>query len=199
MIGLTGGSGVGKGAASAVLAARGFAVIDADAVYRDLCRTDAALLAALFAAFPAARGADGTLDRRALAACVFSDADALLRLNKLTTPFIRRAVEREAAALGAKAPVVLDAPTLFEAGFDDLCAVTVGVLAERGTRLARIMARDGLSQDAACARLGAQPDDAFYQTRCNYILRNNGDLAALSRQVDELIPKLHKGVTSNEF
>ena len=79
------------------------------------------------------------------------------------------------AAMQAQAdrPIVLyDAPTLFEAGVDGLCEQVIGVLADTETRVQRVMARDGLSVEAARARILAQPDDGFYRARCDYIIEN---------------------------
>ena len=89
--------------------------------------------------------------------------------------------------------MLYDAPTLFEAGADDLCDKTVGVLADTETRVRRVMARDGISEQAARARILAQPDDGFYRARCDPILENNGDLAALWRETDALYTILSKG------
>ena len=193
IIGLTGGSGTGKGTVAAQMRAHGAGWVDADAVYRRLCAENREMLAALDAAFGGVLDGSGALDRPRLAAIVFSDPAKLTALNDLTRPFIRAASLDALHALSDCPIVLYDAPTLFEAGADDLCEQVIGVLADRATRIRRVMARDGIPEDAARARILAQPDDDFYRRRCDYILENNGDLAALQREVDALYQILSKG------
>ena len=193
IIGLTGGSGTGKGTVAARMREQGAGWVDADAVYRRLCAENREMLAALDAAFGGVLDGTGALDRPKLARLVFSDPDRLRELNRITNPYIR-AASRAAIQAQAACPIVLDdAPTLFEAGADDLCEKTVGVLADTETRVRRVMARDGISEQAARARILAQPDDGFYRARCDHILENNGDLAALWRETDALYTILSKG------
>lgn len=193
IIGLTGGSGTGKGTVAARMRELGAGWVDADAVYRDLCAANREMLAALNAAFGGVTDETGALDRPKLAKIVFSDPEKLAKLNEITIPYIR-AASLDAMQAQADRPVVLyDAPTLFEAGADDLCEKTIGVLAGTETRVQRVMARDGISEEAARARILAQPDDGFYRARCDYIIENNGDLAALWRETDALYTILSKG------
>ena len=88
--------------------------------------------------------------------------------------------------------MLYDAPTLFEAGADDFCDKIIAVLAPHDTRVARIIERDGLSDEAARARIDAQPNDAFYREKCDFIIENNGDLDALYRDTDALYSQLIK-------
>ena len=193
IIGLTGGSGVGKGTVAARMRELGAGWVDADAVYRALCAQNRGMLAALDAAFGGVLDENGALDRPRLAQIVFSDPEKLAKLNEITIPYIR-AASLEAMQAQADCPIVLyDAPTLFEGGVDDLCEKSIGVLADTETRVQRVMARDGISEEAARARILAQPDDGFYRARCDYILENNGDLAALWRETDALYTILSKG------
>lgn len=193
IIGLTGGSGTGKGTAAARMQQLGAGWVDADAVYRRLCAENHAMLAALDAAFGGVLTEDGALDRPKLAKIVFSDPEKLQKLNEITVPYIR-AASKDAISEQADRPIVLyDAPTLFEAGADSLCDTVIGVLADTEVRVKRVMARDGLAEEAARARINAQPDDAFYREKCDYILVNNGDLAALWRDTDALYAILTKG------
>ena len=196
IIGLTGGSGTGKGTVAARMRELGAGWVDADAVYRDLCAANREMLAALNAAFGGVTDETGALDRPKLAKIVFSDPEKLAKLNEITIPYIR-AASLDAMQAQADCPIVLyDAPTLFEAGADDLCEKTIGVIADTETRVQRVMARDGISEEAARARILAQPDDGFYRARCDYILENNGDLAALWRETDALYTILSKGELS---
>nr|WP_302666689.1 dephospho-CoA kinase [uncultured Agathobaculum sp.] len=193
IIGLTGGSGTGKGTFAALLRDKGAGWVDADAVYRTLCAENREMLAALDAAFGGVLDENGALDRPKLARIVFADPAKLRKLNEITLPYIRAASLDEMRAQGDCPFVLYDAPTLFEAGADDLCERIIGVLADTEVRVQRIMARDGLDEAAARARIGAQPDADFYRTRCDYIVENNGDLADLQRQADAILKDLRKG------
>ena len=193
IIGLTGGSGTGKGTFAALLRDKGAGWVDADAVYRTLCAENREMLAALDAAFGGVLDENGALDRPKLARIVFADPAKLRQLNEITLPYIRAASLDEMRAQGDCPFVLYDAPTLFEAGADDLCERIIGVLADTEVRVQRIMARDGLDEAAARARIGAQPDADFYRTRCDYIVENNGDLADLQRQADAILKDLRKG------
>lgn len=176
VVGLTGGSGAGKSVVSAALAKLGAGWVDADAVYHGLCTPGSELLETLERTFGGVLTAEGALDRPALAKKVFSDKAQLAKLNGITTPRIRAAMAQRAEELFAEGcPVVLyDAPTLFQTGIDADCTCVIGVIADRATRMARIVARDGLAEEAAAARIGNQPDSDFYRERCKFIIENNG-------------------------
>ena len=192
IIGLTGGSGTGKGTVAARMRSLGAGGVDADAVYRTLCAENREMLSALDAAFGGVTDQNGVLDRPKLAKIVFSDPEKLRQLNAITTPYIRTA-SLEAIRAQSACPIVLyDAPTLFEAGADDFCDAVIAVLAPHDTRVARIIERDGLTDEAARARIDAQPNDTFYREKCGYIIENNGDLDTLYRDTDALYNKLIK-------
>lgn len=193
IIGLTGGSGTGKGTFAALLREKGVGWVDADAVYRTLCAENREMLAALDAAFGGVLDQNGALDRPKLASIVFADPEKLKKLNAITLPYIRAASLEAMRAQGDCPFVLYDAPTLFEVGADDLCERIIGVLAETETRVQRIMARDGLDDAAARARISAQPDADFYRARCDYIVENNGGLTDLQRQADAIFEDLCKG------
>lgn len=190
--GLTGGSGAGKSAAAAILAQNGFGWVDADAVYRGLCQPKSALLDALQHAFGDILTPEGALDRPKLSKIVFSNPARLRQLNDITLPFIRRASEQEFERLAAEGVtrILYDAPTLFQAGFDRMCDRTIGVIAQRETRIQRIIQRDGLNETAAAARIDAQPDNDFYRAKCDFVLENDGSLEDLQEQVKHLLRKL---------
>ena len=157
IIGLTGGSGTGKGTVAARMRALGAGWVDADAVYRTLCAENCEMLSALDAAFGGVTDVNGVLDRPKLAKIVFSDPAKLQQLNEITTPYIRKA-SLDAIHAQSECPIVLyDAPTLFEAGADDFCDKIIAVLAPYDTRVARIIERDGLTDEAArTASISAQ-------------------------------------------
>lgn len=181
IIGLCGGSGSGKTTACAAMEALGARIIDTDRVYREICVAGSDCLADIAREFGrAAVAPDGGLDRRSLGAIVFSDAEARGRLNEIAHAHIRTETERrltEYKSSGADA-VVVDAPLLFESGFDRMCDITVGITAPRKLRIARITARDGISEKDAEARIDSQITDEELIRLCGYIIENGEDKAA---------------------
>ena len=188
ILGLTGGSGTGKSAACTAFARLGCGVIDADATYRTLCDTCEPMLKEIQNVFGDVFSTNGKLDRKKLGTIVFADAQKLQQLNAITHPYIRQAA-RDAFAAYSKRGCLLciyDAPVLFEGQMETLCDKTCAVLAARNTRIARIVARDAITEEYAALRIDAQKDDAFYSERCDYVVQNDADLDTLYTQVRKI-------------
>lgn len=184
VVGLVGPSGAGKSTVAAGLARRGYAVINCDRLTRSPGVYDRACLEALCRAFGPEVAPDGALDRRELARRAFRDGASVKRLNEITFPPIVRAIRREIARLGGQCgPVLLDAPTLFEAGLDSLCARILAVTAPEEVRARRIAARDGLSEGQITERFRAQMPGGFYEERAGFVIEN-GEGADLPAQLD---------------
>ena len=176
VIGLTGPTGSGKGTVAELFAGFGLPVIDADTVYHALLEPPSACLDELVAHFGERILTPlGTLDRRALGAIVFSSEEELSHLNAITHKHVMRKIRTLLEELRSRDTLaaVLDAPQLFEAGADSDCNVIVSVLATPALRLERIMRRDGISEDAAHARMQAQRSDAFFRAHSDYVIENN--------------------------
>lgn len=179
IIGVTGGTGCGKTTALNAFAERGALVLDCDAVYHELLETNADLLAAIEARFPGVIE-NGVLARKRLGAIVFQDAAALADLNAITHRYISAALHKrlvDFARSGGRAAVI-DAVALIESGLGALCSIIIGVIAPRDARIRRIMAREGISEDYAAARVDAQKSDEWYAEHCDQILENASTLAA---------------------
>ena len=186
VIGLTGPSGSGKGAVGDVFFRQGIPVLDTDAVYHALIDHPTACTEELKRAFgDTIITCEGCVDRKRLADKVFDPADSknekLLLLNKITHRYVLDACRHwlEEQKRTGKRAAVIDAPLLYESGFDKECDAVVAVLASRQMRLARIILRDNLSQEEAERRLSSQKADAFYEERADFIIRNDGDLSLL--------------------
>ena len=204
LIGLCGRSGAGKGYVSALFSAFGIPAIDTDAVYRDLTGPSETLspcMAALVERFgDAVRSPDGSLNRPVLRAMVFGgDRESLGDLNRISHAFILEETLRRAEQL-AKAShslVLIDAPLLYESGFDRLCAAVVCVTAPEEVLIRRIMARDGIGRTDAEKRLATQKPTEELEERADYRIDNAGDHSATLCQVkacaDELIRRYEGG------
>ncbi len=175
ILGITGGSGSGKTTLLNLIQKQGGLVLDCDAIYHGLLKTDKTMLAAIEDRFPGTV-TDGVLDRKALGAIVFSDDVALIDLNKITHAAVKKAVEVELA----KEPklAAIDAIGLFEGGLAELCDVTVAVTAPAELRVQRLMAREGVTEEYAKLRLAAQHSDDWFREKCHYTLENDTTKAA---------------------
>ncbi len=193
VIGLTGPTGAGKGEVASIFARYGIPVINADRVYHELITPPSSCLQELVEAFgKQILLSDGRLDRRALGGIVFNDPAAREQLNAITHRYVMEEVKGQMERLRREdVPVaVFDAPQLFEAGAHKACGAVVSVLAERGLRLERIMARDGITAEAAMRRILAQKSDEFFKTHSDYIVENNGALESLTPQVHRILKEL---------
>ena len=171
IIGITGPTGSGKTTLLNLIRDCGGTVLDCDAIYHDLLATDEAMLCALRRRFPAAF-LQGTLDRKALGVTVFHDPAALQDLNTITHTAVKKAVQAELSQNPKLAAI--DAVALFEGGLAEVCDITVAVIAPEEDRIRRIMARDGISEEYARARIRAQKDPDFFRSHCGYVLENLG-------------------------
>ena len=198
VIGITGGTGSGKTTALNALEKQGALIIDCDAVYHEMLETDAQLLSGLRQAFPSAF-ADGGLNRKALGKIVFSDKAALAALNSIAHKHIDRRVTELLAAFARRGGRVaaIDAVALVESGVSGKCALVVGVAADREARLARIMARDGISREYALLRIDAQPGDAYYAEVCDKILENRGSQAEFQKECEKYFTEVIKNGGKN--
>lgn len=181
-VGLTGGIGSGKSEVAKILAELGALVIDTDVLAREAVAPRSDGLRAIARVWPEVIRA-GTLDRKALAQIVFTDAAARERLNSIVHPFVRRlALEREAYAHPGQL-IVHVVPLLFETGYVDLVDRSIVVIAPDDRRIARVLARDGTNESDIRARMAAQIDPERARTRADYVIENDGDLERLRSQV----------------
>ena len=189
-IGLTGGVGAGKSSVAALLAERGAVVIDADAVAREVVQPGTPGHAAVVEHFGASVvGADGGLNRAALAAIVFADSGQRDALNAIVHPLVRRRSGELMAAAPAGAVVVYDMPLLVEHGSAADFDLVVVVVADVDVRLRRLAGR-GMRPDDARARMANQAGDDERRAVADEVVVNDGDRAELAAQVDRLWSRL---------
>lgn len=193
VIGITGPSGAGKGAASGYLISKNVSVIDADAVYHSVISPPSDCLDELVSHFGRQILDDsGALNRAALAKLVFGqeNRERLELLNKITHKYvvarIRELTEKYAIS-GAKT-CAIDAPLLIEAGLADDCDLTVAVLAEKEIRAERIARRDGIDISLALSRINSQKPDEYYALGADAVIYNNGTVDELYMALEKVLP-----------
>ncbi len=185
VVGLTGGIGTGKSTVSALLAERGAVIVDADAIAREVVEPGG----------PAYQGVvdrfgkeilldDGHIDRAALAAIVFNDADALKDLNAVVHPAVGAVIaERLKDEAETDHVVILDVPLLVESGRGDL-AGTIVVDTPPEEALRRAVAR-GLPEDDVRRRMANQVSREERLSKADFVVDNSGPESALAGEVDK--------------
>jgi dephospho-CoA kinase len=193
-VGLTGGIGSGKSTVSALLAEHGAVVIDYDQLARDVVAPGSPALTQIAARFgDGVIAADGALDRPALGAIVFGDAQALSDLNDITHPAIRELGAAREEGAGPDAIVVHDNPLLVEMGADALSDVVVVVDVPVDVQVERLTTIRGMTEADARARIAAQASREKRTGAADLVIDNTGprdELALIVGGVwDELVSR----------
>ncbi len=187
VIGLTGGIGSGKSTVSALLAAKGAVVVDADAITRELQEPGTPTFAAMVERFGEGIVApDGTLDRAAVADLVFTDPDALADLNHIVHPAVGAEIAGRMRALAeGDDVVVLDVPLLVESARGYPVAGLIVVDVDPEVAVGRVVGQRGMREDDVRARMARQASREQRLARADRVIDNSGDFDDLARQVDE--------------
>lgn len=180
-IGLTGGIGSGKSVVAGIFKVLGIPVFDADAEARNIMENSPELRAAITREFGNDSYANGTLNRKYLAAIVFNNAFQLDKLNALVHPFTIAAAEEW--ALQQTSPyVVKEAALFFEAGSAIGFDYMIGVSAPQAIRIKRVMERDAVTRDEVLSRMRRQIDEQIKMRLCDFVIIND-DRQMLIEQV----------------
>ena len=189
VIGLTGQSGAGKTTVCHVFEEKGFAIINADRIARQIMEKGTPCLEELTECFgKEILTEDGSLNRQMLADIVFSDKEKLKQLNAISYPYITSEILNKIKKLSEEKCkfVLLDAPTLFESRADDFCNLIISVTATEKNRTARIAERDGITAEQIKRRFSSQHTERFFVNHSDFIIKNN-------KSVEELIEKAKEG------
>lgn len=174
IVGLTGTSGAGKGYLSSLFKSDdSICVIDTDRVYHRMIEGPSECTSAIKNEFGnVIISPNGGINRKALAKIVFSDKERLFKLNTIAHAHILR--KCRSIMTENDCPIaIIDAPQLFESGFDKECDIVVGVIADKEKRIKRIMNRDRIDYEAALKRVNCQHSDNWFKDKCDIIITNN--------------------------
>jgi dephospho-CoA kinase len=190
-IGLTGSIGAGKSTVAKLLRDKGIPVLDADAVAREVSNS-LEVRKEVSETFGAEFVLETGLNRAKLAELVFAKPEARAQLNAIIHPRVRFEMNRLQQQLEKTgvAAVAQDIPLLFESKLEGLFDAVILVDAPLETRLARVMARDGISKEAFLARDAAQMPASEKRIRATVTLENSGDGLELARQLNTALVKL---------
>ena len=188
-VGLTGGIGSGKSAVADLLVERGAVLIDADQVARDVVAPGGPAYQPLIDRFgPGILDADGTIDRKALAAVAFADEESRLALNAITHPAIGIAMIQARDALADTDDIVVLAIPLLTAVHRETVKLHKVVVVDTPTDIAleRLLSQRGFDRADAEARIKAQISREERVKEADYVLDNSGDREALEAEVAKL-------------
>jgi dephospho-CoA kinase len=185
IIGLTGNIACGKSSVGQMLLALGAEhYIDADSIVHQLYQKGLPIAKQVAQTFGAGvLASDGSVDRKALGAIVFQNAQALAELERIVHPAVREALLDELKQVSASGIAIIDAVKLLEGGSGALCQSKWLVLCSEEQEVARLMARNQLSMDEARMRVRAQPDIASKLKLVDEVIDNSGSLAETQSQV----------------
>ena len=189
VLGLTGSIGMGKSATARMFRALGVPVHDADAAVHALYR--GAAVGPVEAEFPGVTR-DGTIDRVALGARVLGDAEAMKRLEAIVHPLVR-AAETDflvKARDGGARLVVLDIPLLFETGGDGRVDAVAVVSASKDVQRARVLAREGMTDEKFATILAKQMPDEEKRRRAHFVIDTGRGIGAAEHQVEGIVRAL---------
>ncbi len=195
LFGLTGGIASGKSTVAARFRAGGVPVIDADELAREVVLPGSAGLRAILEAFgPGVVDAAGALQRKALAAIVFADAAKRARLNAITHPLIAALAQERAAALAATGALLgcYEAALLVETGAADRYRPLVVVSCPEDVQIARLRARDGVTEAEATSRVRAQMPLAVKVAAADYVIDTAGPVEETQRRTDEVLAAIRR-------
>ena len=201
IIGLTGGIGSGKSTVTDYLISRGFHVLDADKISREIVMPGSEMLIQLTDVFgKEIILEDGNLNRKKLGSIVFSDPENMKILDGLMHTEILEVIHEriikirgEAAGLPTsqnRKAIFIDAPLLFETGLDQSVNEIWVIDTDEETRIKRIMERDGLQREEILKRIHSQMSRKEKNKRADVILDNSGDLEKLYQQLDHLLQNI---------
>jgi dephospho-CoA kinase len=188
LVGLTGGIGAGKSTVARLLEERGAVVFDADTFARSAIDRGTPGYEQVVEAFgPEILAPSGEIDREGLAALVFRDPDARRRLEAIVHPEVARQLHvavdpyRDTDAI-----VVYSVPLLFEAGLQSAFDAVVTVSAAEEVRVHRVAGDRGMPEEAVRSRIHAQASDREREHVADYVIRNEGSVGDLQRDVERL-------------
>ena len=195
ILGITGSSGAGKSTFSKFLSEKQeFRVIDADKVSKELAVPGNEYLDSIKNTF----GEDillddGNLNRKLLASKIYNNEEEREKLNSLTVKYILKEIyNRMKKIVDPKVKyIAVDAPLLFETGFDKVCDYVVSLIADKDLQIERICQRDNIDYETAVSRLNSQKSASFYSENADFVIMS-GKNCNLKEEADKLLFKLEQ-------
>ena len=197
LVGLTGGIATGKSTVASIFRRFGATVIDADQLAREVVRPGKPAWREIVKSFgKRVLLPDRTIDRPALGSIVFHNRRKLRRLEQIIHPRVAREQQRRARDIARRTPdalIIYEVPLLFEAGVNTRVDKIIVVTADRGTQVARLKRRNGLTRREAIQRISSQMPLAEKARRADIVLDGTKSKSSLSREIRRVVQDLRAG------
>jgi dephospho-CoA kinase len=197
LVGLTGGIATGKSTVASIFRRFGATVIDADQLAREVVRPGKPAWREIVKSFgKRVLLPDRTIDRPALGSIVFHNRRKLRRLEQIIHPRVAREQQRRARDIARRTPdalIIYEVPLLFEAGVNTRVDTIIVVTADRGTQVARLKRRNGLTRREAIQRITSQLPLAEKARRADIVLDGTKSKSSLSREIRRVVHDLRAG------
>ncbi len=192
---ITGSIGCGKSSVCSILASKGYKIIDADLISRDVANKNLSLIAKSFGDDFIV---DGALNREKLAKLIFSDKTAKIKLESIMHPLIKEEITREAQKLEKDNKIYfVDIPLFFETNnYKEFLPVAV-VYAPKEAQIKRVLARNNISEMEALNRINSQMDIEQKVKMADFIIDNSGDISKLPDKVDNFLKEVENWFYKN--
>jgi dephospho-CoA kinase len=194
LVGLTGGIATGKSTVASIFRRFGATVIDADQLAREVVRPGKPAWREIVKSFgKRVLLPDRTIDRPALGSIVFHNRRKLRRLEQIIHPRVAREQQRRARDIARRTPdalIIYEVPLLFEAGVNTRVDTIIVVTADRGTQVARLKRRNGLTRREAIQRITSQLPLAEKARRADIVLDGTKSKSSLSREIRRVVHDL---------
>lgn len=192
VIGVTGGIASGKSLISDWFEKAQIKVIDADKVYRSLIKTHKKMLKEIITAFNLKQNANQPLDLKELGHIVFNSKKEMIKLNKITHPYVIEMMEEqiEDHRLNEESIIVLDVPLLFEAKMEKYCDSIICVYTDKETQIDRLRKRGHLTREAAIQRIDSQMSLEIKKEKSDYVIDNSYSKDHSYSQFTQILAKI---------
>lgn len=198
ILGLTGGIAMGKSTISNFLRDKGIPIVDADEIAHAVLEFKAVKVQLVKAFGTPILNEQKQVDRKQLGKIVFGESKKLGELNQIVQPVIRQEIIRQLKSFTTEPMVVLDAPVLFEQGYETLVDCIMVVSTTPAEQLRRLMERDHLTREDAQKRIDAQMPIEIKQKKADVTIDSSGSIEATQKQVIEWLVKQNLLQTSGK-
>ena len=187
VIGITGGIASGKSNVSNICKSLGYDVIDSDSIVKELSVKDGLIYKAIVSKFGTDYlKKDGELNKEKLARLVFNNLDAKKMLDNITHPIVVEEIKKRIKAIN-DGLIFVDIPLLYESHLEYLCDKVICVFLRKKIQVERLMARDGIDEDYALAKIHSQMDLYMKKELADYVIDSQGDFDNTKKQVIKTI------------
>lgn len=198
ILGLTGGIAMGKSTISNFLRDKGIPIVDADEIAHAVLEFKAVKVQLVKTFGTPILNEQKQVDRKQLGKIVFGESKKLGELNQIVQPVIRQEIIRQLKSFTTESVVVLDAPVLFEQGYETLVDCIMVVSTTPAEQLRRLMERDHLTREDAQKRIDAQMTIEIKQKKADVTIDSSGSIEATQKQVIEWLVKQNLLQTSGK-